>query len=137
MVQAGMKGIPARPPGVFDDLVWELLKDCWSQTPEECPPIAELYHTLKSSPKVTHTPWGRPAVGELPGTLGLHVHSIDFSESRQSGQFYVKFKYGNKEYATPPTNLNIGWGEHAWFASRLFQLTVSAKLHIGVVRNPG
>ncbi|KAF9777372.1 kinase-like domain-containing protein [Thelephora terrestris] len=35
--------VPMRPPGVFDDLFWELLEKCWSRRPQKRPPIDEVY----------------------------------------------------------------------------------------------
>ena len=116
-----MEGVPVRPHGALDDLAWGLLEQCWTRTPEERPPIAEVYRTLKFGPKATHIPRSPSAIGELPGMLLLHVHSINFSEDQPGQQqFYVKLRYGDREYTTSPTNYKNEWGGHTWFALRLF-----------------
>lgn len=110
-----------REHGVIDDLVWGLLEKCWRITPQERPPVVEVYRTLQSRPRAVHTPQRRSAIGELPETLKLHVHGIKFSEDWSSRQqFYVKFKYGNTDYTTSLTDLTNDWGEYTWFALRPF-----------------
>ena len=117
-----MGGIPARPHGVIDDPIWEILEECW-KTPQERPPIVGVYRTLKSYPTVNHTIQRQPVVGGLPGTLKLNVHSIkSFGHQPGSYQFYVKFKYGSKGYTTSPTNLTNAWHQSTWFALYSLQL---------------
>ena len=133
-----VEGIPARPHEVFDDLAWGLLEECWSRTPEERPPIDEVYDTLKSRPKVIHIPRGLSAIEELPGTLRLHVHSIRLWEDQPSQQrFYVRIVYGNRDYMTSPTVFKNDWGAHTWFALSISTLTAAAKSHIGTVQETG
>lgn len=111
-----------RAHGVIDDLVWELLEKCWSRVPQERPPIVGLHRILKIRPAVTHIPWRRTTSGELPGALKLHVQSIKFSEYWQNPQqFYVKFKYGNRDHETSPTNLTNDLNEQTWFVLHPFQ----------------
>jgi len=111
----GMLGDPVRPHGMLGDRVWGLLEKCWSRTLKERPSIVEMFHTLKSGPKVKHTPWSLSAVEGSPGTLRLHVQSIIFSEDQpRQQQFYVKFNYGDRDYTTSPTNLKNDWGAHTW-----------------------
>lgn len=74
--------IHVRPPGVFDNLVWEILDKCWSKTPQKRPQIAEVHHVLESHPKITYTPRGQSVVGEFTVKLQLHIHSIKFSNSQ-------------------------------------------------------
>ena len=118
-----MGGIPARPHGVLNDIVWELLKKCWSVAPRDRPPITEVHRTLESRPEVVHTPQRQPVADDLPGTLKLHVHSITSKSVHLfSRQFYIKFKYGYRDHTTSPTEPN-DYGAYTWFALRLFQLS--------------
>ena len=116
-------GIPTRAHGAIDGLVRGLLEECWNKTPQKRPPIVRVYRTLKSRLKSTRTPRRRPTAGKLPGALELHVQSIKFS-SYQEGrpQFYAKFKYGNEDYTTSPTDLQNYYysGECTWFVFQPF-----------------
>ena len=96
--------------------------------PLERPSIVEVYRTLKSRPKVTHTPWRRSVTEELPRTLMLHVHSVKPPESWPSElQVFVRFKYGSEVYETSPTDRTPerpSGSEYAWFVLGPFQLTL-------------
>lgn len=119
-----VRDIPVRPHGMLDDLVWGVLEKCWSRTPEERPPIAEVYHTLKSCPKVIPTPQSRSATGELPGKFKLHVHSIKTLGHWPSKRpIYVKFKYRNRDHLTYQVNLDHR-REYIWFALRSLLLSL-------------
>ena len=117
-----------RDTGVTDDRVWQLLEKCWRTTPRGRLPIIEAYHTLKSCPKVIHTPWSPSAIRELPRTLQLHVLGISIKFSKDSKnqkswqQFYVRLKYGNRNYETSLTNLKNNRGGYTWFVLHLLQL---------------
>ena len=115
-----------RPPGVIDDHVWEFLEKCWSKPPLVRPQMDEVYLTLKSFPKTTHIPRMWSAIRELPRVLALHFQSIKLSEVHRSRQqFYVKSKYGDRDYTTSPTNdvHNELEYERGWFVLYLFQLS--------------
>ena len=115
LVFSGTERAPVRPPGVIDDQVWEFLEKCWNKLPFARPQMAEVYHTLKSFPKTTHIPRRQPAIGELPGILVLHFHSIGLSEDHRSRQqFYIKSKYGNGNYTTALTNDIHSQYERGW-----------------------
>ena len=55
----------------MDDLVRKPLDKCRS-TPQERPPIIEVYRTLRYRPRATHTLWGSPTIGMLK----LHVRGL-------------------------------------------------------------
>ncbi|KAF9785469.1 kinase-like domain-containing protein [Thelephora terrestris] len=115
--------MPARPPGAFDDLFWGLLAKCWRRRPRERPPIDEVYRMVKSRPKVNRASLEPLAARELQTKYELHVHGIKFPNDRPPSQeFYVKFKYGDKDYTTPLTNLQDDRGEYIWHVLRPFQL---------------
>ena len=110
-----MERAPVRPPGAIDDQVWEFLEKCWSKTPFARPQMAEVHHTLKSFSKTIHIPRRQPAIGESPGVLALHFHSIKLSEDHRSQQqFYVKSKYANRDYTTSLTNVILSQYERGW-----------------------
>ncbi|KAF9779338.1 kinase-like domain-containing protein [Thelephora terrestris] len=124
------EGNPMRPPGAIEDRIWKPLRKCWKKDHSARPPIAEVCDALGFGSKITQTsrrrpPLRRPLAGGLPRTLELHVHSIKFSQDLESGQqFYVRFKYRNREFKTSPTNLKNDWGGHTWFAFCSFQLSL-------------
>ncbi|KAF9789186.1 kinase-like domain-containing protein [Thelephora terrestris] len=119
-VQAGE--IPGRPSEGINDQAWELLNKCWSRNPPGRPSTLELYNILSnlaSNPQGTHTTQGQPAAGKLPEKLKLQVQSLRFSRDKsKTGQFYVKFRYGNMGHKTSPTNAANASGEHTWFGLR-------------------
>ena len=100
--------IPERPSGRIGDTVWSLLEGCWSKVPAKRPTTVELYNALSdpsSHHKVTDTPRGRVIVGLAP-ELRLRFECIEPSVSAEMPkrlQFYLKLKYGEMNYTTPPT----------------------------------
>jgi len=118
--------LPQKPSGI-NETVWEFLQKCWSGDPEKRPSAAQVcvaFSQFSLLPKFTPAPTeGQRATG-LPGKLKVQVKSIKFFLDRsKQQQFSVKFKYGNKDYTTPPTKCVDGSNEYTWFALHSFILT--------------
>lgn len=126
---------------MLDDLVWGLLVKCWKEVDYSRPRIVEVYRTLKSRPKIIHTPWMPSTIGELPRALELHVYGFElepFGCEQFRGEICVKLKYGNRDYTTSPTDSTTLPDGRTWFALRLFFiLTTAAESHIGGARKTG
>lgn len=109
--------MPERHSDGINDQAWELLEKCWSRDPGERPPTLGLYNILSnlaSNPQVTHSSQGQTV---LPETLKLRVQGFKlFHDKPITGQFYVKFVYGNVGHKTQPTMSADGPGERTWFA---------------------
>ena len=122
MIEAGKT--PERPAEGIDDVTWELLEKCWKRDPAERPSTVELYNTWSNpthSPQEAHTSSKRLGTGGPPGQLKLRVLDVKFSlDLSKKRQFYVKLRYGNKNYETPPTDPVDGSGAHKWFVLRPF-----------------
>jgi len=56
---------------------------------------------------------------ELPGVLKLQVQRIMFWFPKAKQQFFVKFKYGNKDHTTSLTTGATAGGQYTWFVLRL------------------
>jgi len=120
-----------RPPDMLDDSIWELLEKCWNTSPRGPPSTVEVYNTLKSCRKDIPTPLRWPAIGELPGALKLHFHSINFPDGFGHGcgqQFRIKFKYGNGSYTTSPTEPNRH-GDYTWNILKTWVIKTDEKCH--------
>ena len=118
--------LPQRPSGI-DDTVWEFLLRCWSRDPAKRPSISQVCDAFSRFcllPKFTPAPEGQSAT-ELPGRVKLMFESIkvSFDKSKQQS-FFVKLKYGNKEYTTSPTKLLDTSGGHTWFGPCPFLFTL-------------
>ena len=115
--------IPERRPGKIADPVWILFERCWRKAPARRPPLVKLYDVLsnyRSRPGVTDTPQERE-IEELPRELCLEFQSITPSPTAELSKgcsLYLKAKYGEMNYTTPPTN-NVQKYEPAkkmWYA---------------------
>ena len=124
-VQAGE--IPERRPGRIADPVWNLFKRCWRKDPARRPPLVKLYDVLsnyRSRTGVTDTPQERE-IEELPRELRLCFSCITPSPTAELSKgcsLYLKAKYGEMNYRTPPTvdreySDEKGWYVYAYFCS--------------------
>jgi len=95
--------MPERPFRGITDPVWQLLEECWSKDPWKRPPTTQLYDILSK-------------FRSIPGKLKLLVRSIEIPSTVLSPQqLSVKFKYGNKDYTTPPAMRTAAGDEYTWF----------------------
>ena len=118
-VQAGE--IPERRPGRIADPVWNLLEGCWRKVPARRPPLVKIYNVLsnyRSRPGVTDTPQEQEIEG-LPKELRLKFQSITPSPAAELPKgrgLYLKVKYGEMNYKTPPTDDEDSSGQKTWYA---------------------
>ena len=55
-------------------------------------------------------------IGEMPGALNFRVQSIKItSDLSHWKSVFVRIKYGNEKYKTPPTMVKNTLGEYIWF----------------------
>ena len=119
--------IPERRPGKIADPVWILFERCWRKAPARRPPLVKLYDVLsnyRSRPGVTDTPQERE-VEELPRELHLRFHNITLSSTAmlpRGDGLYLKIKYGEMNYRTPPTDHGASSGLKSWYAYTHFCL---------------
>lgn len=114
--------VPVRPDGVISDRLWEILRECWSKTPGERPPIIKVRDTFSNPnarPKAIYAPQRRSTIGRLPGKMRIHIQSMQFTPPAQQHEFCAKIKYAKRAYVTARTKLVNSSGEHTWFAFHL------------------
>ena len=118
-IQAGEK--PQRPSDWVANPVWEFLGKCWSRDPTNRPPTADILDAFSracSLPRAMPAARGPSAIEELPGKLKLQVQGVRISLNKSKQQrFYIRFRYGDKDHTTSPTNAVTG-DEHIWFVFR-------------------
>ena len=116
--------LPQKPFGI-DGAVWEFLQKCWRRDPANRPSttqICDAFSKFCLLPRFTPILEGQ-LVTELPGRVKLMFKSIKVSFNRSKQRpFYVKLKYGNKEYTSSPTKISDTSGEYTWFAPCPFLL---------------
>lgn len=122
-IQAGEN--PQRPYDGIAHPVWEFIERCWSRDPANRPLAGKLcknFSEFSSLPQDTHAPDGRAPIEALPGKLKLQARSVKLSlKGQEQRQFFVKFKYGNKDHTTSLTKAVAG-DEHTWFVFSPFPL---------------
>ena len=122
-VQAGE--IPERRPGRIADPVWNLFKRCWRKDFARRPPLVKLYDVLsnyRNRPGVTDTPQERE-IEELPRELQLRFQNFAPSSTAKLPKghgLYLKVKYGEMNYRTPPTDDNDSSDQKSWYAYTRF-----------------